>query len=113
SYVSAEARITTSESLLVGHTRFSPFAGRGLDLVAQHKGILCPSARAMSQIAFFTRDGDMRDRRSRISRPKSGALIRATNLRLTPMAANPTHQSFLQYDRALSHKRLHSGGARK
>jgi len=35
----------------------------------------------MSQIAFFTRDGDMRGRRSRISRPKKeGALIRATSL---------------------------------
>jgi hypothetical protein len=30
----------------------------------------------MSQIAFFTRDGDIRDWRSRISRPKRGALIR-------------------------------------
>src|SRR5258705_12273537 len=41
----------------------------------------------LSQIAFFTRDGDMRDRRSRISRPNRGALIRATNLKLTPMTA--------------------------
>src|SRR5438477_3487608 len=32
----------------------------------------------ISQIAFFTRDGDMRGRRSRISRPERGALIRAT-----------------------------------
>jgi hypothetical protein len=38
----------------------------------------------MSQIAFFTRDGDMRDGRSRISRPKEGALIRATILNLAP-----------------------------
>src|SRR6267142_2337672 len=43
----------------------------------------------MSQIAFFTRDGDMRDRRSRISRPKRGALIRATDLKLTPMSLIP------------------------
>ena len=36
----------------------------------------------MSQIAFFTRDGDMRGRRSRISRPeRERALIRATNLK--------------------------------
>ena len=40
----------------------------------------------MSQIAFFTRDGDMRDERTRISRPHharkraDGALIRATIL---------------------------------
>src|SRR6267142_328873 len=41
----------------------------------------------MSQIAFFTRDGDMRDRRSRISRPERGALIRATFPTLAPMGA--------------------------
>src|SRR5438477_5813985 len=47
----------------------------------------------MSQIAFFKRDGDMRDRCSRISHPHKRAkrayeeaLIRATILNLTPMA---------------------------
>src|SRR5258708_37212283 len=44
----------------------------------------------MSQIAFFTRDGDMRDRRTRISRPKRGALIRATFPTLAPMGARHT-----------------------
>ena len=49
----------------------------------------------MSQIAFFTRDGDMRDRRPRMSHPimrvnaLMWALIRATVGKLTPMGASP------------------------
>ncbi len=58
-----------------------------MDFVAQQKGVYARLRGLWSQIAFFTRDGDMRDRRSRISRPKRGALIRATNLKLTPMGA--------------------------
>jgi len=42
----------------------------------------------MSRIAFFTRDGDMRVRRSRISRPKRRALIRATILDLMLIAVD-------------------------
>src|SRR3954452_8016413 len=61
----------------------------------------------MSQIAFFTRDGDMRDGRSRISRPKQGALIRATILDQAPMAracSEPLHDpviSRVQISRSL------------
>src|SRR5437867_1154013 len=40
----------------------------------------------MSDSAFFTRYRDMRDRRTRMSRPRKwGALIRATILNLAPM----------------------------
>jgi hypothetical protein len=53
----------------------------------------------MSQIAFFTRDGDMPDWRSRISRPKKRrALIRATILNLAPMKAAPKPNESLQFD---------------